>query len=325
MKDSVALKTRTPDTHVSKRRIGSASLMEIRKHGLLYLLTLPGLLLIFVFAYLPMGGIVIAFQNFNAIKGITGSEFVGFKNFEFFIQSNEVLYVIFNTLFLNALFILFGTFASVGIAVMFSELGGKWFKRIVQSLVTLPNFLSWTVIAMFVTALLSSDTGMLNKWLAVFGIEPVSFFNEASIWPAILVLIKIWQGAGFGSIVYLATITSINPDIYESASIDGASRWKKIRYITLPLLKPTVILMILLAMGGIFYGDFGMIYAIVGRNVMLYPTTDVIDTYVFRALMELNDMGMAAAVGVFQSLVGFILVVSVNQLARKFSPDSALF
>ena len=215
-----------------------------------------------------------------------------------------MLYVIFNTLFLNALFSLFGTFASVSIAVMFSELGGKWSKRIVQSLVTLPNFLSWTVIAMFVTALLSSDTGMLNKWLAVFGIEPVSFFNEASIWPAVLVLIKIWQGAGFGSIIYLATITGINPDIYESASIDGASGWKKIRYITLPLLKPTVILMILLAMGGIFYGDFGMIYAIVGRNVMLYPTTDVIDTYVFRALMDLNDMGMAAAVGVFQSLTG---------------------
>jgi putative aldouronate transport system permease protein len=272
-----------------------------------------------------MGGIVIAFQNFNAIKGITGSEFVGFKNFEFFIQSNEVLHVIFNTLFLNALFILFGTCASVAIAVMFSELGGKWFKRIVQSLVTLPNFLSWTVIAMFMTALLSSDTGMLNKWLISFGFEPISFFNEPAIWPIILVLIKIWQGAGFGAIVYLATITGINPDIYESASIDGASRWKKIRYITLPLLKPTVILMMLLAMGGIFYGDFGMIYAIVGRNVLLYPTTDVIDTYVFRALMELNDMGMAAAVGVFQSLVGFILVITVNQLARKFSPDSALF
>lgn len=323
MKDSVALETRAPSTNARKK--GGVVLTEIRKHGLLYLLTLPGILLIFIFAYLPMGGIVIAFQDFNAIKGITGSEFVGLKNFEFFIQSNEVLFVIFNTLFLNALFILFGTFASVAIAVMFSELGGKWFKRIVQSLVTLPNFLSWTVIAMFVTALLSSDTGMLNKWLGAFGMEPVTFFNEPAIWPAILVLIKIWQGAGFGSIVYLATITGINPDIYESASIDGASRWKKIRYITLPLLKPTVILMMLLAMGGIFYGDFGMIYAIVGRNVMLYSTTDVIDTYVYRALMELNDMGMAAAVGVFQSLVGFVLVVSVNQLARKFSPDSALF
>ncbi|WP_421924792.1 ABC transporter permease [Paenibacillus luteus] len=308
-----------------KQNRPSPFMNEMRKHGLLYLLTLPGMLLIFVFSYLPMGGIVIAFQNFNAIKGITGSEFVGLKNFEFFVQSREVLHVIFNTLFLNALFILFGTLASVGIAVMFSELGGKWFKRIVQSLVTLPNFLSWTVIAMFVTALLSSDTGMLNKWLEPLGIGPIAFFNEPAIWPLVLVLIKIWQGAGFGAIVYLATITGINPEIYESASIDGASRFEKIRFITLPLLKPTVILMMLLAMGGIFYGDFGMIYALIGRNVMLYSTTDVIDTYVYRALMDLGDMGMAAAVGVFQSVIGFILVVTVNQLARKFSPDSALF
>nr|WP_141505199.1 ABC transporter permease subunit [Paenibacillus luteus] len=323
MKNSVAIEAQAPE--MRKQNRPSPFMNEMRKHGLLYLLTLPGMLLIFVFSYLPMGGIVIAFQNFNAIKGITGSEFVGLKNFEFFVQSREVLHVIFNTLFLNALFILFGTLASVGIAVMFSELGGKWFKRIVQSLVTLPNFLSWTVIAMFVTALLSSDTGMLNKWLEPLGIGPIAFFNEPAIWPLVLVLIKIWQGAGFGAIVYLATITGINPEIYESASIDGASRFEKIRFITLPLLKPTVILMMLLAMGGIFYGDFGMIYALIGRNVMLYSTTDVIDTYVYRALMDLGDMGMAAAVGVFQSVIGFILVVTVNQLARKFSPDSALF
>jgi putative aldouronate transport system permease protein len=326
MKSSSSSLALNNDAKPKKTKTGSGSFItEIRKNGSLYLLMIPGILLVFIFAYLPMGGIVVAFQNFNAIKGITGSEFVGLKNFEFFIQSKEVLHVIFNTLFLNSLFILFGAFASVGIAIMFSELGGKWFKRIVQTIVTLPNFLSWTVIAMFVTALLSSDTGMLNKWLAVFHIEPIAFFNEPAIWPSILVLIKIWQGAGFGSIVYLATITGINPDIYESASIDGASRWEKIRYITLPLLKPTIILMMLLAIGGIFYGDFGMIYAIVGRNVMLYSTTDVIDTYVYRALMDLGDMGMAAAVGVFQSVIGFILVVSVNQLARKFSPDSALF
>ncbi|WP_240941270.1 ABC transporter permease subunit [Paenibacillus sp. HB172176] len=323
MKNTAMVKTLSPNAPVRERKSGMVK--ELRKNGMLYLLTLPGIALIFVFSYLPMGGIIVAFENFNAIKGITGSEFVGLKNFEFFIQSNEVLHVIANTLFLNVLFIGFGTAASVSIAIMFSEIGGKKFKRIVQTAVTLPNFLSWTVIAMFVLALLSSDTGMLNKWLSAFGIGPIAFFNEAAIWPVILVLIKIWQGAGFGAIVYLATITGINPDIYESASIDGASRWKKIVYITLPLLKPTVILMMLLAMGGIFYGDFGMIYAIVGRNVLLYPTTDVIDTYVYRALMDLGDMGMAAAVGFFQSLIGFILVVCVNQLARKFSPDSALF
>lgn len=323
MKSALAPEARLTGGTARVKKVGFAK--ELRKNGMLYLLTLPGILLIFVFSYLPMGGIVVAFQKFNAIKGIAHSEFVGLKNFEFFVQSNEVLHVIGNTLFLNVLFIGFGTAASVSVAIMFSEIGGKTFKRIVQTVVTLPNFLSWTVIAMFVSALLSSDTGMLNKWLGALGIAPIAFFNEPSIWPAVLVLIKIWQGAGFGAIVYLATITGINPDIYESASIDGASRWKKIRFITLPLLKPTVILMILLAMGHIFYGDFGMIYALIGRNVLLYPTTDVIDTYVYRALMDLGDMGMAAAVGFFQSLVGFVLVVGVNQLARKFSPDSALF
>lgn len=300
-------------------------IQEVRKHGLLYVLTIPGILLIFVFSYLPMGGLVIAFQDFNAIKGIMGSEFVGFKNFEFFLQSTAMIHVIFNTLYLNVLFILFGTAASVAIAVMLSELGGKWFKRITQSVIILPNFLSWTVIAIFVSALLNSESGMVNKLLGFIGMGPFGFYGEASLWPIILVLLKIWQGAGFGSVIYLATIISINPEIYEAASIDGASRWQKIRYITLPLLKTTVILLTLLALGGIFYGDFGMIYALIGLNVELYPTTDVIDTYVYRALTELGDVSMASAVGFFQSVIGFIFVMTANQLARKFSPDSALF
>jgi putative aldouronate transport system permease protein len=298
---------------------------ELRKNGLLYLLALPGIVLIFIFSYLPMAGIVIAFQNFNPIKGITGSKFVGLKNFEFFIQSSDTLKVIANTLFLNVLFIGFGTVASITIAIMLTEIGGKWFKRIGQTLITLPHFLSWTVIAMFVTALLSTDTGMINKTLNSIGIDSISFYSSPGWWPFILVMLKLWAGAGFGSIVYLATISGINPDIYESASIDGASRWEKIRYITLPLLKPTVILLLLLAIGGLFNGDFGMIYAIVGTNPVLYPTTDVIDTYVYRALMELSDMSMAAAVGLFQSVVGFILVMTVNYITRKLSPDSALF
>lgn len=300
-------------------------LLEIRKNKMLYLLTLPGILLIFVFAYLPMAGIVIAFQDFNPVKGITGSEFVGLKNFRFFVESGETLRIIANTLFLNVLFIGSGAIAGVAIAVMLSELGGRWFKRIIQTIVTLPHFLSWTVIAMLVTALLSTENGVVNKVLQGAGIEPVSFYGNPGIWPLLLVLIKLWQGAGFGSIVYLATISGINPEIYESASIDGATRWSKIRYITLPLLKPTVILMLLLAMGGIFYGDFGMIFAIIGRNPILYPTTDVIDTYVYRALMDLGDMSMAAAVGFFQSVVGCIFVITVNAIARKWAPDSALF
>lgn len=298
---------------------------EIRKNHLLYLLTLPGILLIFIFAYLPIFGIAIAFQDYNPVKGIFGSAFVGFKNFRFLFGSSDILKVIYNTVFLNLLFILCGTVVSVAIAIMFSELKSKKFKVITQTMVTLPNFLSWTVVAMIVSAYFSYQGGVLNQILNAFGFESIAFFNEPGYWPLFLVCIKIWQAGGFGSIVYLATISGINPEIYESASMDGANRWKKIWYITLPMLKPTIILLLILAMGGIFYGDFGMIYAIVGKNALLYPTTDVIDTYVYRALMDLGNVSMSAAVGVFQSIVGFLLVLTVNQITRKYSPESALY
>lgn len=297
----------------------------MRKNYLLYLLTLPGIALIFVFAYLPIFGVAIAFQDYNPVKGVFGSEFVGFKNFRFFLESDEIFRVLFNTVFLNLLFILCGMVVSVTIAILLSELKSKKFKIITQTMVTLPNFLSWTVVAMIISIFFTYQGGVLNQILNALGFKSVAFFNEAAYWPFFLVCIKIWQGAGFGSIVYLATISGINPEIYESASMDGATRWGKIRHITLPLLKPTVILLLLLATGGIFYGDFGMIYAIVGKNALLYPTTDVIDTYVYRALMDLGNVSMSAAVGFFQSLVGFILVITVNQITRKFSPDSALY
>ena len=230
-----------------------------------------------------------------------------------------------NTLFLNILFIAFGTIAAVAIAIMVTEIGGKTFKKVSQSVMIFPNFLSWTVVAMFMTAFVATDGGFLNQILGAFGIPPITFLSSPKYWPVILVLLKIWHGAGFGSIIYMATIAGINPEIYESASMDGASRWQKIRFITLPLLKPTIILLTILAVGGIFNGDFGMIYAIVGRNPLLYPTTDVIDTYVFRALMDLGDMGMAAAIGFLQSFIGFMLVVTVNFVAKKTAPDSAIF
>lgn len=322
MEKTIPIKNLSKSMTIKKK---SSFIQEIRKNHLLYLLTLPAILLIFVFAYLPIFGIVIAFQDFNPVKGIFGSDFVGFKNFRFFLESKEIFKVIVNTVFLNLLFIMCGTIVSVSIAVMFSELKSKKFKVITQTMVTLPNFLSWTVVAMIVSVFFTFQGGVLNKILNVFGFEPIAFFNEAGYWPFFLVCIKIWHGAGFGSIVYLAAISGINPEIYESAGMDGASRWGKIWHITLPLLKPTVILLLLLAIGGIFYGDIGMIYAIVGKNALLYPTTDVIDTYVYRALTDLGDISMSAAVGFFQSVVGFVLVVTANQITRILSKDSALY
>ena len=298
---------------------------ELLRNKFMYALALPGMIWFFVFAYLPMGGIVIAFQDFNVMKGITGSKFVGLKNFEFFFRTNDWLKVVSNTLFLNILFIAFGTIAAVVIAIMVTEIGGKTFKKVSQSVMIFPHFLSWTVVAMFMTAFVATDGGFINQFLGVFGIAPITFLSSPQYWPVILVLLKIWHGAGFGSIVYMATIAGINPEVYESASMDGASRLQKIRFITLPLLKPTIILLTILSVGGIFNGDFGLIYAIIGRNPMLYPTTDVIDTYVFRALMDLGDLGMAAAVGFLQSFIGFVLVITVNAVAKKTAPDSAIF
>jgi putative aldouronate transport system permease protein len=300
-------------------------IQEIRKNHLLYLLTLPGILFIFVFAYLPIFGIVIAFQDYSPVKGILGSDFVGFNNFRFFIESPEIFRVLFNTVFLNVLFIFFGTVVAVSIAIMFSELKSKKFKVVTQTIVTLPNFLSWTVVALIVSVYFTYQGGVLNQILNAFGFSSITFYNEPGYWPFFLVCIKLWHGAGFGSIVYLATIAGINPEIYESASMDGASRWGKIWHITLPLLKPTVILLTILALGGIFYGDVGMMLAIIGRNPLLLPTTDVIDTYVYRALLDLGNISMSSAVGFFQSLVGFVLVLTVNQLTRKYAPESALY
>lgn len=300
-------------------------LHELRSNIFMYGLALPGIIWFFVFAYLPMGGIVIAFQDFKVVQGITGSEFIGLKNFEFFFRSNDWIKIVTNTVFLNVLFIGFGTIAAVAIAIMVTELGGSVFKKVSQSLMILPNFLSWTVVAMFMTTFVATDGGFFNQILGAFGIEPITFLSSPKYWPVFLVLLKIWHGAGFGSIIYMAAITGINPEIYESASMDGASRWQKIRYITMPLLKPTIILLTILAVGGMFNGDFGLIYAIIGRNPALYPTTDVIDTYVYRSLMDLGDMGMSAAVGFLQSLVGFVLVLTVNSIAKKTAPDSAIF
>ncbi|QNK60198.1 sugar ABC transporter permease [Paenibacillus sp. PAMC21692] len=325
MSHTTASQTEQPFPKSRNRGKLGAFFFELLKNKFLYLLALPAMIWFFVFAYLPMGGIVIAFQDFKAMKGITGSEFIGLKNFQFFFRSSDWIQIVTNTLFLNILFIVFNTLAAVVIAIMVTEMGGKWYKKITQSVMIFPHFLSWTVVAMFVMAFVATDGGFINQILSVFGIGPIQLLSSPGYWPLILVLLKIWHGAGFGSIIYMATISGINPDIYESASMDGASRFQKIRYITLPLIKPTVILLTILAVGGIFNGDFGMIYAIIGRNPLLYPTTDVIDTYLFRAMMDLGDMSMSAAIGFMQSLIGFILVLTVNYIAKKTAPESAIF
>ncbi len=307
------------------KKEGSGLLYDLKHNKFLLLMLLPGILFFVVFAYLPMIGIVIAFQDFSAAKGILGSKFVGFENFRFFLGSPDSFRVTFNTLFLNVLFILSSMVVSILIALMLSEVNNKWFKKGTQSLVILPHFISWAVIGLLAEAFLSSDTGFINRTLQSMGLEQISFYKDAAIWPGILTFLNIWQGAGFGSIVYLAAITGIDQEIYEAARIDGSTKLQSIWYITLPLLRSTAVLLLIMSVGKIFNGNFGMIYALVGGNTLLYPTTDIIDTYVYRQLMELGDLGMSSAVGVYQSVLGFIMVNIANWVTRKLSPDSAIF
>jgi putative aldouronate transport system permease protein len=188
----------------------------------------------------------------------------------------------------------------------------------------LPNFISWIVVALFSIAFIGGN-GLVNKFLEGVGAAQISFYNNAGIWPGLFVIIRIWKGAGIGAVFYMAAITGFDTEIYEAATIDGASRFQRIWRITLPLLKNTIIIMTLLSVGNIFYGDFAMIYAFVGDNAVLYETTDVIDTYVFRALRSTTNMGMTAAIGLYQSFIGFILVLITNSIVKKINPESAIF
>lgn len=300
---------------------------EIKRNAFLYGMTVPGILFIFVFSYIPMAGLIMAFQNFNVRQGFQ-SPFCGLDNFKFFFNRSifqGLSKAALNTLWLNVLFIIATTLTSIILAVAFSEVHNKKYSKVTQTLSLLPYFISWAIISLFVdNAMISSDGGIVTNILSQFDIK-VNFYTAAAIWPVILVFLKVWQGAGYGSIVYLATIKGIDPQIMEAAEIDGASKWNKIRFMTLPILMPTIVLMTLFSVGRIFYGDFGMIYALIGDNSMLYSTTDVIDTYVYRAMRNLGQYGLSTAIGMIQSIFGFLLVITANGLARKIEPDSAIF
>ncbi|MFC5532601.1 ABC transporter permease [Cohnella yongneupensis] len=287
-----------------------------------YLMALPGILFFFVFSYLPMFGVIIAFKNYNFKDGILGSPWAGFDNFEFFFTSPDLYRITYNTLFLNALFILFGTLAAVVAAILLNEIRSKLSARIFQTFIFFPYFISWIVVSLFLGTFLSSERGIINGVLTSVGIDRVDFMNSPGLWPAILVIVYLWKSTGYGLVIYLAAIAGINPEYYEAARIDGANRLQQIMRILLPQLRPTILILIILAVGRIFYGDFGMIYALVGDNGQLYPTTDVIDTYVFRSMRTYGDFGMTSAVGLYQSFMGFVMVVAANWISKKLSDDN---
>jgi len=303
---------------------------DISRNRFSYLVALPALAFVIVFSYASYPYIAIAFQRFNYLNSgiisiFTRGEWVGLKNFRFFFASQNAALVTFNTLYLNLLFIISGTLVSVVLALLLNELRSPRYAKITQSIMLFPNYISWIVVSYILLSLFSNEYGIVNRIAVKLGLEAKNWYIDSSVWPGIITLVRLWKGAGMTAVIYLAAITGIDGSLHEAAAIDGANRFQIISKITLPMILPTIIIMTLLAMGKIMYGDFGMIYALVGDNGTLYKTTDIIDTYVFRSLRQIGDPSQAMAISLFQSVIGFVMVFGSNYLVRKIYPDGALY
>ena len=291
----------------------------------LWTMVAPTVILLFIFAYIPMAGIVLAFKNFQVSAGIFKSPWVGFKNFEFFFTSNDAWRITRNTLGLNFMFIVVGTIASVVFALLMFEVKKKFFVKTYQTITILPNFLSWVVVGYITYALLETNKGVINNVFISLGINPISWYSEAKYWPGILLIVNLWHSVGMGSIIYYAGLMGIDTEYFEAAAIDGATKLKMTWHITLPFIVPLMTIMTILSIGRIFRADFGLFFNVTRSIGTLYSTTDVIDTYVYRALMSSGDVGMGAAVGLFQSFVGFVMILVTNFIVKKIEPDNSLF
>jgi putative aldouronate transport system permease protein len=286
---------------------------------------IPGVVYILLFAYIPMGGIILAFKKYSYAGGVFGSPWIGLKNFEFFFKSGRALLVTGNTVVYNLLFIAFNTVLQMSVAIFLTEIKGGRFRQISQSFMFLPYFISWVVVSVIAFNILSYDFGFINVFIAKAGFDKVNFYNNGAYWPAILTLFGAWKSVGYGSVMYLAAIMGIDTQVYEAAAIDGAGVFRRIFRITIPLMMPTVMILLLLSIGGIFKGNFDMFYNLVGNNGTLHSWTDVIDTFTFRALVTNNDFGMSSAVGLYQSVLCFATVLLANRLVRLYNEDYSLF
>ena len=292
----------------------------------LYLMMIPGAVYLIINNYIPMTGIVIAFKQFNYGKGIWGSPFIGFKNFEFLFATKDAWIITRKTLLYNVVFIVLGTACAIAVAILLNEIHSSAAKKIYQTTILVPFLISIVVVSYLVYAFLSTESGFLNKTiLPALGLEPVSWYTESKYWPFILILVNLWKGLGYNCIIYYATLVGIDRGYYEAAVIDGANRWQQVVHITLPALKPTIITLTLMAIGRIFYSDFGLFYQVPMNSGPLLDVTNTIDTYVYRGLMSLNNISMASAAGVYQSLIGFLLVLAANFIVKKSSSENALF
>ena len=287
---------------------------------------LPGALYLLMDKYIPMSGLIIAFKKVNWRKGILASDWVGFSNFTYLFKTKDAFNITRNTLLYNLCFIVLGTVIAITIAILLNEITSKLFKQVYQTIILMPYLISIVVVSYLVFAMLSSESGFINNTIfKALGVKPISWYTEPKYWPFILVIVHIWKVFGYDCILYYATLVGIDHGYYEAAVIDGANRWQQIVHVTLPSLLPTIITLTLMSIGKIFYSDFGLFYQVPMNSGVLVSTTNVIDTYVYRALIEQGNISMSSAAGVYQSLVGFCVVMLSNWIVRKVDKDQALF
>lgn len=308
------------------QRMSGGKMKRFWNNKTLLLMCLPAIAFFVIFAYLPMPGLYLAFINYNYSDGIFKSPFVAFDNFRFLVINGDLWRLSFNTVAYNLVFIVLGNVLQIFVAILLNEIRRKWFKKVTQTLMFLPHFISAVLIGLIAYNILSYDYGILNSILESFGMEPVKTYSDPKIWPFIIVLTFLWQSTGYGSIVYFAAIMGLDNEIIEASEIDGANAFQRIIYIVLPWLKPTFIILMLFSLGGILKGNFGLFFNLVGaNNTALYPTTDIIETYVFRSLMTNFNFSIGSAVSLYQSVFGFVVVLTANWLVKKTSPDNSLF
>lgn len=308
---------------MEKRSSPKKIMNRIKKNYALLLMLVPAVALTIIFCYIPMGGVVLAFKKYNYHDGIFGSPWCGLENFRYLILSNKLWALTRNTILYNLAFISVGMVTEVGFAIILNEIAHQKFKKVAQTMMFLPHFISWVVVATIMLNVFGTH-GVINNILKSLGLESFNIYTRAKEWPIIMVLMKVWKSAGYGSVVYLAAIVGISPEIHEAAKIDGANIWQRIFRITIPCLKPTIIIMTLLAVGGIFRGDFGMFYQLVKGQILL-DVADILDTYVYRSMMSTSNLGMSAAASFYQSVLCFITINVVNFIVKKIEPDYALY
>lgn len=293
-------------------------------------LSIPGAIWFILFAYLPMPGVLIAFKRWSLsdggfIKSFLQSEWVGFSNFKFLFASGDMWKVFRNTVGYNIVFIIMGIVLPIIVALMLNELRNKRFAKIYQSSMFLPYFLSWVVVSYCLYAFLNPERGLINTTLTNMGKEGISWYSNKAWWPFLIIFMSQWKGIGYNTVVYLASICGIDQTYYEAAVLDGATKLQQIKYITVPLLKPVVTILFIMSVGRIFSADFGLFYQIPMDSGALYDVTNVLDTYIYRALMSLGQIGMSSAGSLFQSAVGFLLIMLANKVVSIVDKENALF